>query len=385
MSRFTPAARAVFAVLAVSTLNLPAMAAEDRAATAHNIADKFSSAMDKKPADTAAPKADPATAEAERIRRDAEAAQLEERMKSEKAEILERARLEATERQAEDDRRKADADAASAAGEANRTATAEKAAFEERARQAAEAANEQETARLKDEARRAMEAEREAEAERLSEKLRKVRKAREAAQKPSGPVTAVPEVRMSLGAAPASLGEPPSFIPSTGEANDQRVTVLLVMEPGDRGIRRFEKTADPILCSGNTCFVGTGSDRPAKAMPLAKALGAGNTLGKRAWSCRHSLTCIFREIEFDGPSVPIQPVDLRILRHDRRAVSAVSVDKTCGVFAGQLACGKTVSAAGYRAWIVPEAIAREVGPQRLEAALAAGLKDARAASLRTAD
>lgn len=378
MSRFTPAARALFAVLAVSTLNLPAMAAEDRAATAHNIADKFSSAMDKKPADTAAPKADPATAEAERIRRDAEAAQIEERMKSEKAEILERARLEATERQAEDDRRKADADAASAAA-------AEKAAFEERARQAAEAAKEQETARLKDEARRAMEAEREAEAERLSEKLRKVRKAREAAQKPSGPVTAVPEVRMSLGAAPASLGEPPSFIPSTGEANDQRVTVLLVMEPGDRGIRRFEKTADPILCTGNTCFVGTGSDRPAKAMPLAKALGAGNTLGKRAWSCRHSLTCIFREIEFDGPSVPIQPVDLRILRHDRRAVSAVSVDKTCGVFAGQLACGKTVSAAGYRAWIVPEAIAREVGPQRLEAALAAGLKDARAASLRTAD
>ena len=39
-----------------------------------------------------------------------------------------------------------------------------------------------------------------------------------------------------------------------------------------------------------------------------------------------------------------------------------------------LSCGRTVVAPGYRAWIVPEAIADVAGPDLLKAALSRGLQ-----------
>lgn len=171
---------------------------------------------------------------------------------------------------------------------------------------------------------------------------------------------------------PMALGRPAPLPPMARVPHDPRVTVLLVMEPGKKGIRRFNKTADPVLCEGTLCFVSNGAAETARVMAMRKALGPGNTFGKRAGACRNKLTCVFRGVTLDGSST-IQPVDLKVLVHDRREARAVSGDASCRVIAGRLSCGRTVVAAGYRAWIVPEAVAQEAGPQALEAAVVRGL------------
>ncbi|OYW54009.1 MAG: hypothetical protein B7Y80_00830 [Hyphomicrobium sp. 32-62-53] len=171
---------------------------------------------------------------------------------------------------------------------------------------------------------------------------------------------------------PMALGRPAPVPPVARVPDDPRVTVLLVMEPGKKGIRRFNKTADPVLCEGSLCFVSNGAAEPARVMAMRKTLGPGNTFGKRAGACRNKLTCVFRGVTLDGAAT-IQPVDLKVLVHDRREARAVSGDASCRVVAGRLSCGRTVVAAGYRAWIVPERIAEQAGPQALEAAVLRGL------------
>ncbi len=172
---------------------------------------------------------------------------------------------------------------------------------------------------------------------------------------------------------PMALGRPAPLSPVARVPDDPRVTVLLVMEPGKKGIRRFNKTADPVLCEGTLCFVSNGAAEPVRVMAMRKALGPGNTFGKRAGACRNRLACVFRGVTLDGPAPTIQPVDLKVLVHDRRETRAASGDASCRVMAGRLSCGRTVVAAGYRAWIVPERIAEEAGPQALEAAVVRGL------------
>ena len=172
---------------------------------------------------------------------------------------------------------------------------------------------------------------------------------------------------------PMALGRPAPLPPVARVPADPRVTVLLVMEPGKKGIRRFNKTADPVLCEGTLCFVSNGAGAPVRIMTKRKALGPGNTFGKRAGACRNKLTCVFRGVPIDSAASTIQPVDLKVMVHDRREARAVSGDASCRVIAGRLSCGRMVVAAGYRAWIVPEAVAQEAGPQALEAAVVRGL------------
>jgi colicin import membrane protein len=180
---------------------------------------------------------------------------------------------------------------------------------------------------------------------------------------------------------PMALGRPPA--PSAVPV-DPRVTVLLVMDPGTKGIRRFNKSADPVLCHDDVCFVSTGPAAPARPLKRSKALGAGNTLGQRAGACRHSLTCVFRGVTLTGSAPIIQPVDLKVLVHDRRAPRSVSGDASCRAVGGRLSCSRTVVAPGYRAWIVPEAVAEAAGAKVLQAALARGLTavDLREAAVR---
>jgi colicin import membrane protein len=64
---------------------------------------------------------------------------------------------------------------------------------------------------------------------------------------------------------------------------------------------------------------------------------------------------------------------LKVLVHDRREPRTVSGDGSCHVLAGRISCRRTIVAPGYRAWIVPESIAQEAGPQALEAAVIRGL------------
>jgi colicin import membrane protein len=146
------------------------------------------------------------------------------------------------------------------------------------------------------------------------------------------------------------------------------------MQSGTNGIRRYgKKTADPVLCAGPTCWIGKGTDRAAAAVTRGQALGPGNTLGPRAAACNQHLACAFRGIDLKAPSLKIQPIDLRIMRHDRREFLEIEADPSCRLSGGALVCDRTFTARTWRAWIVPESVAAEAGTAALEAAMANGL------------
>ncbi len=153
-----------------------------------------------------------------------------------------------------------------------------------------------------------------------------------------------------------------------------RVTILLIIEPGTNGIRRYgRKTADPVLCTTTTCWIGAGTDRTATVLRRGQALGSGNTLGKRAAACNQHLACAYRDVDLKGPAATVQPIDLRIMRHDRREFLPIEADRSCRLSNGSLHCDKTFTGRTWRAWVVPEALAAEAGKSALDAALAGGL------------
>ena len=90
------------------------------------------------------------------------------------------------------------------------------------------------------------------------------------------------------------------------------------------------------------------------------------------------MSCVFRNVDLGTGRIEIMPVDLHVLRHDRREVSLAAADKTCAVIEGGLACGETLKSATYRAWIVPEPVAAGAGGEKLSAALAGNLDRRRA-------
>jgi colicin import membrane protein len=165
--------------------------------------------------------------------------------------------------------------------------------------------------------------------------------------------------------------------------SETQVTVLLILEPGNYGIRRRgPKIADPVLCiPGDGCYVSTGADQPAAFMPGRRAFGFRNTLGARAGACRGSLGCVFRGIDLGSLPGYLQPVDLHILKHDRREVHAVLADSGCRTEAGQLLCTHGIQAEDYVMWILPESLAAAAGPAALERAVAEGLNGRRSAAL----
>jgi len=196
---------------------------------------------------------------------------------------------------------------------------------------------------------------------------------------------AAPAAPPAAPAPPASDGDPAparNAAPAAPSPSSTRVTLLLAMEPGDRGIRRLEKSADPVVCLANRCMIGAGADRPAREVTRWGALGTGNTLGARAGACSHALTCVFRNVDLGAASAAVQPIDLRIMRHDRREERVVTADTTCAVTGGRLTCRQPVVSADYRLWVIPEATASEAGPAALEAALRAWLPDGRTAEKR---
>jgi colicin import membrane protein len=223
----------------------------------------------------------------------------------------------------------------------------------------------------------ALEAQREEEGRQLVEKLKRAQAARAALKEAE---------RKSVATAPDALGGPQRPAadvsrPPPGARDSTRVSILLLMEPGHRGIRRFAKTADPVLCMGDQCYVSRGAGTDAVAMPRFVALGPGNTLGPRAGACNQSLGCVFRNVDLHAASATVQPVDLRILRHDRRQPSEVRVDPSCRTVAARLTCERTVRAPDYTLWVVPETLAAQVGGAGLLTALYGGLATDRSAAL----
>jgi colicin import membrane protein len=174
------------------------------------------------------------------------------------------------------------------------------------------------------------------------------------------------------------VSEPFAGRATLGGEPDWRVTVLMIMTPGTYGIRRGANIADPVLCTTDGCYVSVGADRDVVFMPRRKALGVGNTLGARAGACRQSLSCVFRGVALDYPAV-LQPVDLHILKHDRRRPQRILADSDCRLAAGRLTCSRGIYAEDYVLWIVPERLAEAAGPETLEGALRDGLSASRSA------
>ena len=164
------------------------------------------------------------------------------------------------------------------------------------------------------------------------------------------------------------------------KANSHRATVLLIMQPGNRGIRRWNKSADPMLCVESSCYISKGAAMPARQLSKGKAFGPSVALGMRAGACRHSTTCVFRDVDLTADRVWLRPIDLRIIRHDRREARIISADPTCAVKHGRISCRRTVISKDYRAWIIPEDVAQRAGADALLAALGSGLSDHRLAS-----
>jgi hypothetical protein len=237
---------------------------------------------------------------------------------------------------------------------------------------------------------RQLESKREEEGRRLTEKLKKLEQREALAKKDLDDGK-----KMSLGAPSEStyptvatrkpaVTAPPSTAKQDRSPVGTRVTVLLVIEPGKKGIRRYgPKTADPILCIGRSCWISGGADAASVKMTRRRAFGPGNTLGRRAAACNRSLTCIFRNIDLAAVKAPLQLIDLRIMRHDRRQELSVGPDKTCDFDARHLSCATLYRAKTWRAWIVPEHLAERIGPEALKTALEGGLSSARSASLDT--
>jgi hypothetical protein len=187
------------------------------------------------------------------------------------------------------------------------------------------------------------------------------------------------EAERKVAAAPQAPALPPSAeapraaTPAASDALRNRVTVLLIMQPGDKGIRRHNKSADPILCVNGGCYVSRGAEAPAQFMPGRQALGLANTWGGRAGACRNQLGCVFRGVSVAEVPLLIQPIDMRVMKHDRRHMAAVSADSHCRLDAGRLACARGVIEDDYVMWVIPEALAETAGPAVLDRAVTAGL------------
>lgn len=157
---------------------------------------------------------------------------------------------------------------------------------------------------------------------------------------------------------------------------EKKVTVLIVMDVGKTGVRRFSKTADPMLCIHEHCYISRGSQEQAQKLTRQAAFGPSVALATRGGACRSKPACVFRDIDLETVEAKLQPVDLRFLRHDRRDAMPIRADGSCSLTSGRLSCGEPVEGDSWRAWIVPESVAREAGAAVLASALERGLVSA---------
>jgi colicin import membrane protein len=161
--------------------------------------------------------------------------------------------------------------------------------------------------------------------------------------------------------------------PETRLAFDGHVTVLLQMEPRYRRGRRYE-SMDPVICTTEGCYVSNGPEASASFLQGHRATRFGNAVSRRAGACNHAYTCVFRDVDVGRLPAELQPVDIRILRHDRRAPEWVEALSSCRVTVGdRLACTGAIEGDGYTMWVISEAAAERLPPQAFDHALADGI------------
>ena len=240
---------------------------------------------------------------------------------------------------------------------------------------------------------RVLEARREADLKRLSEKLKRAearapQPAPQVGQKFDTPgwttdVVAAPAAelepgrRSALGAAPARglLGR------DLDDGTRGRATILLVLAPRETRYANPEAAADPILCVADGCYVSNGAQAPATYHSFKQSVSLGARLGRGAGDCNHSLVCVFRDVDLGSSAALVQPVDLKMVRHDKREQSEAMIDSSCRVIDGRLSCSRPVRTGSYTMWVVPEHVARDIGPEALANAATGGLRTSRTAEL----
>lgn len=349
----------------ISLASVPAPAHAEGDSAAHALAERFSNSATPAAGDAQADH-NPAQ-RGEHTNADAEA-----QRKADETDMLARARAEAEARAAAA-AAQAEAEAALRAAEEARLA-AEQARQLNQQRHAAEQAERQRKARAATANERrvsghnptagvGLESQREREAASLAEKLRRTRENRSALGGDPYRDHSSRSSRYSAADAPAGAA-----------TKATHVTVLLTLEPGSKGIRRWNKNADPILCVAESCYVSRGAGEPAQKMPRWQAFGPFVALGSRAGACSNALQCVFRDVDLEHATALIQPVDLRILHHDRRQAQEAEADTSCRVRRQALTCSKTLSGGDWSAWVVPEGLAARAGAATLEAALTARLE-----------
>jgi hypothetical protein len=225
---------------------------------------------------------------------------------------------------------------------------------------------------------------RQTELDRLVEKVRRAQKAKAASPAPPTPPPghSTETAAGQPAAAPAAAEPPVPALPTAGPGLPgkpplARATIVLVMKPGTRGIRRFEAAADPLLCVHGGCYVSTGAQAPATFEPGRRALGIANTWGARAGACNHSLGCVFRNVDLAESGSIVQPVDMRLVHHDWRERQAVTQDSDCRLAGASLECRRPIRTEEYRLWIVAESLAEAAGPAAIERLLAMALAEMR--------
>ncbi len=166
---------------------------------------------------------------------------------------------------------------------------------------------------------------------------------------------------------------------------DGRVTVLLQMEPRNRRGRGYE-SMDPVLCTAEGCYVSNGPVQPASFLYGRGAMRFGNAISRRAGACNHAYTCIFRNVDLGALPADVQPVDIRVIRHDRRDPERVEALSTCRVTVGdRLSCTDAIEGDGYTMWVISEADAERLPPHAFGSMLAGRLADAERADAELMD
>ena len=198
------------------------------------------------------------------------------------------------------------------------------------------------------------------------------------AEAKSRPAESRPQATASL---PMPVTENGARFAGGARALEPRVAILIAMLPGNKGIRRHNKTADPVLCLNDGCYLSEGAAYPARFLPTRRVLGFGNTFGERAAACRNHLGCVFRGVAVLEFPLILQPVDMHVIKHARRIIQAIETDSACSAEAGRLVCARGIYAENYAMWVVPESLAQAIGPEALERAVAEGLNGPRSAGL----
>lgn len=177
-----------------------------------------------------------------------------------------------------------------------------------------------------------------------------------------------PRTRLAPPPPPRKLAEPERDF-------DGRVTVLLQMEPRRRRGRRYE-SMDPVLCTAEGCYVSNGPLQPASFLYGRGATRFGNAIGRRAGACNHAYTCVFRNVDLGALPADVQPVDIRIIRHDRRTPERVDALSRCRATMGdRLSCTGAIVGDGFTMWVISEAAAERLPPYAFDNALAGGFAD----------